>query len=237
MTVASQPEFDEPDMNNPTLVIMAKEPQVGLTKTRLCPPLTPTQATQLYEALLRDSIALASNLEGIDLAIAVTPPESTAYFKRISPPGTLLIPVECVDIGDCLTQVLGNMLEIGYPKVLAFNADGPTLPQEYLQSAVQMLDKYDVVLGPSEDGGYYLVGLKQLYPEIFMGITWSTPLVLAQTLSKIEVLGLQVGQLLSWYDVDTDADLARLQDELVALPNDRLTYTRQFLEDLAASAA
>ena len=223
-------------MTNPILVIIAKKPQVGRTKTRLCPPLTPTQATQLYEALLSDSITLATGLQGIDLAIAVTPPEATTYFRSISPPGTLLIPVECVDIGDCLTQVFRNLLEVESPKVLAFNADGPTLPQEYLQSAVHLLDEHDVVLGPSEDGGYYLLGLKQLYPEIFTGITWSTPQVLAQTLSKIEILGLQVGQLPCWYDVDTDADLIRLQKELAALPNDRLTHTRQFLKDLRASA-
>ena len=224
-------------MSNPILVIMAKKPQVGRTKTRMCPPLTPTEAAHLYEALLRDSIALASNLEGIDLAIAITPPEATIYFKRISPPGTLLIPVECVDIGDCLSQVLGNLLEMGYPKVLAFNADGPTIPPQYIQTAVHQLDNDEVVLGPSEDGGYYLVGIKQLHPQIFSDIAWSTPQVLAQTMDKIEALGLRSGLLPPWYDVDTDSDLARLQDELAALPNDRLIYTRQFLVALTSSGA
>ena len=224
-------------MSNPILVIMAKKPQVGRTKTRMCPPLTPIEAAQLYEALLRDSIALASNLEGIDLAIAITPPDATTYFKRISPPGTLLIPVECVDIGDCLSQVLGNLLEMGYPKVLAFNADGPTIPPQYIQTAVHQLDNDEVVLGPSEDGGYYLVGMKQLHPQIFSDIAWSTPQVLAQTMDKIEALGLRAGLLPPWYDVDTDSDLARLQDELAALPNDRLIYTRQFLVALTSSGA
>jgi rSAM/selenodomain-associated transferase 1 len=203
----------------------------------MCPPLTPTEATRLYEALLKDSIALVSSLEGIDLAIAITPPETTSYFKRIAPPGTLLLPVECIDIGDCLTQALGNLLEMSYPKVLAFNADGPTLPQEHIPTAVQMLDECDVVFGPSEDGGYYLVGLKQLHPELFTNITWSTPQVLSQTMDKIEALGLRAGLLPPWYDVDTDSDLARLQEELTALPNDRLIYTRQFLEKLTASQA
>jgi len=222
-------------MNNPILIIMAKEPKVGRTKTRLCPPLSPVEAARLYEALLRDSIAFASSLEGIDLAIAVTPAESTGYFERISPPGTLLLPIECVDIGDCLTQVLGKCLTLDYPKVLAFNADGPSVPPQYIHSAVHLLDKNDVVLGPSEDGGYYLVGIKQLYPQIFTDIAWSTPQVLAQTMDKIEAHGLRTGLLPTWYDVDNGAGLARLQDELEALPIDRLIHTRQFLEELTIS--
>lgn len=222
---------------NPILVIMAKEPQVGFTKTRLCPPLTLDEAAQLYEALLMDSISLASGLDRIDLAIAVTPPQSVAYFKRISPLDTLLIPVECDDIGDCLTRVLRSLLDMGYPKVLAFNADGPSVPQGYIQTAVRLLDECDVVLGPSEDGGYYLVGLKQLYPEIFLGVTWSTPQVLHQTLTKIKDLGLEAGLLPPWYDVDTAADLERMRSELANLPPEILVHTRRFLANFPAPDA
>ena len=224
-------------MTNPILVIMAKEPRVGLTKTRLCPPLTLDEAAQLYEALLRDSISLVYGLDGIDLAIAVTPPDSIAYFKRISPPDTLLMPVECIDIGDCLTQVLGNLLDMGYPRALAFNADGPSVPQGYIQTAVKKLDACDVVLGPSEDGGYYLVGLKQLHPKIFVGVSWSTPKVLSQTLTKIKELGLEADLLPPWFDVDTAADIERIRSELAKLPPDLLVHTRRFLADFAAPDA
>lgn len=224
-------------MTNQILVIMAKEPRVGLTKTRLCPPLTLDEAARLYEALLRDSISLANGLVGIDLAIAVTPPESIAYFKNISPPDTLLMPVECIDIGDCLTQVLGNLLDMGYPSALAFNADGPSVPQEYIQTAVNKLDACDVVLGPSEDGGYYLVGLKQLHAEIFVGVSWSTPKVLSQTLTKIKVLGLEAELLPPWFDVDNAADIERIRSELAKLPPDLLVHTRRFLTDFAAPDA
>jgi rSAM/selenodomain-associated transferase 1 len=222
-------------MSNPILVIMAKEPQVGYTKTRLCPPLTLDQAAQLYQALLKDSIVLASCLDGIDLAIAVTPPESIDYFKSISPPQTLLVPVDCIDIGDCLAQVLGNLLNLGYPAALAFNADGPSVPSAYIKAAVDLLSDYDVVLGPSEDGGYYLVGLKRLHQDIFMGISWSTPLVLNQTLIKIQELGLEVKLLPPWYDVDTAADLERLRSELAKLPPKDLVHTRRFLTDFAVA--
>jgi len=223
--------------SNPILVIMAKEPLVGLTKTRLCPPLTLDEAARLYEALLRDSISLASSLVGIELAIAVTPPESISYFKGISPPDTLLIPVECIDIGDCLTQVLGNLLDMGHPGVLAFNADGPSVPQGYIQAAVGLLDECDVVLGPSEDGGYYLVGIKQLHPEIFVGVTWSTPKVLYQTLTKIQELGLETELLPPWYDVDTAADIERMRSELAQLPPEILVHTRRCLANFTAPDA
>lgn len=220
-------------MSNPVLIIMAKEPRVGRTKTRLCPPLTPTQAAQLYEALLKDSIAFAASLSGLDLAIAVTPPEATSYFDCITPPGTLLLPVDCTDIGDCLIQVLSSLLASGYPKVLAFNTDGPTLPPDYVHTAVQLLDEHDVVLGPSEDGGYYLVGLKQLHAEIFTDIAWSTSLVLTQTLDKLARLQLKVMMLPPWYDIDTAADLVRLQAELAELTPDKLIHTRRFLAGYA----
>ena len=190
-------------MNETVLVVMAKEPRLGSTKTRLCPPLTPSQATGLYEALLMDTISLAAGLGAVDLAVAVTPPESEIYFKRISPPDSLLVPVSCVNIGDCLVQVLGRLLEMGYQRAIALNSDGPSLPASYIKRAVQLLGDHDLVLGPSEDGGYYLVGLKRLHTQIFSDIEWSTKLVTAQTFAKAQQLGLNVAQLPLWYDIDT----------------------------------
>ncbi len=212
------------------LAIMAKQPIVGQTKTRLCPPLTPTQAAALYEALLRDTVELVAGLDGIQLAIAVTPPEAMDYFRRISPAGAILLPVAGADIGDCLNQVLSRLLADGAPQALACNSDGPTLPSAYLRQAVVLLDDNDVVLGPSEDGGYYLIGLKRPCPELFQGIAWSTGRVLAQTLERAEALGLSVALTPPWYDVDTASDLDRLRDELDALPAEALLHTRQAVE-------
>ncbi len=216
-------------MNSSALIIMAKEPKIGSIKTRLCPPLRPDQAAQLYEALLWDTIAMASAVPGIDLAIAITPPESSEYFKQIAPSETILIPVACADIGECLAYVLGQLLEMDYERVMALNSDGPSLPPEYIQRANQSLGQHDLVLGPAEDGGYYLVGLQQFQPHIFMGIDWSTHKVLAQTLQKAKQHSLSVHLLPPWYDVDTAADIDRLRDELETLPAKALTYTRQFL--------
>jgi len=216
-------------MREAVIIVMAKQPQVGRTKTRLCPPLSWQDAAALYEALLLDTLSLVSALQGIDLAVAITPPESQPYFERIAPAGTLLLPIEGSDIGDCLSQVIKLVLNMGYCKALALNSDGPSLPPEYLQQAVDYLDRYDLVLGPGHDGGYYLVGMRRAASEIFRGIAWSTDKVLSQTLERARALGLQVWLTPEWYDVDTAADLGRLQADVERLPQDRLVFTRRFM--------
>ena len=217
-------------MNSSALIIMAKEPQVGSTKTRLCPPMKLGEAAKFYEALLWDTIEMVAGVQGIDLAIAITPPESAAYFKRIASPDSILIPVACADIGECLAQVLSQLITMGYRQVMALNSDGPTLPPRYIQTAIKELDQHDLVMGPAEDGGYYLVGFRQLYASIFTGIDWSTDQVLAQTLRKAEQLNLSVHLLPPWYDIDTADDIHRLQEELQSLPSEALSHTRQFLD-------
>jgi rSAM/selenodomain-associated transferase 1 len=218
-------------MKQPALVIMAKEPAVGRTKTRLCPPLTPIEAASLYTALLRDTIALGERVENVQLAIAVTPPQASGYFRQITPMGTLILPVACADIGECLSRVQSSLLAAGHPKVIALNSDGPTLPPTYLRQAIVQLDSTDVVLGPSDDGGYYLIGLKQPHPELFDGIAWSTDQVMDQTRARARDLRLVVAELPPWYDVDTADDLARLQAELATLPGGTLPHTRRFFSD------
>ena len=215
-------------MSDPALVIMAKQPIVGRTKTRLSPPLTPAEATALYEALLLDTIELGAGLEGVQLAIAVTPPQAVDTFRHIGPPGIILLPVAGADIGDCLNQVLGQLLGAGHPQAIALNSDGPTLPESYLRQAFDRLNNADVVLGPSEDGGYYLIGLKEARPELFRDIQWSSERVTAQTLARAAAIGLGVALLPPWYDVDTGDDLDRLQGDLATLPARALPHTRRF---------
>lgn len=220
-------------MKKPVLIIIAKEPQIGSTKTRLSPPLKLSEAAELFEALLDDTIDLATSIKGIHLAVAVTPPESVAYFERKTPAGTIFIPVTCVDIGDCLIQVFDGLFRLGYPKMLAFNSDGPSLPGEYLRRAIHLLDGNDVVFGPSEDGGYYLVGLKRLHGEIFREIAWSTSQVMEQSSVKAQKEDLRVALLPEWYDVDTPKDVKRLWKEVRNLPAGRLVHTRRYFEGMS----
>ena len=216
----------------PVIVVMAKQPVVGKTKTRLSPPLEPTEATALYEAMLRDTIDLVARLPGIQLAIAITPPDAVGAFRSISPPGATLLPVCGTDIGDCLHQILGGILVDGHPKAIAIDSDSPTLPAAHLREAVDLLDRTDVVIGPSEDGGYYLIGLKRPQPDLFRDIAWSTKEVTGQTVARAQTLGLSVALLPAWYDVDMAADLDRLRRELATLPEDALPHTRGALRDI-----
>ena len=228
-------------MQDPVVVIMAKQPAVGRTKTRLCPPLAPGEAAALYEAMLWDTIELIAGLEGVQLAVAVTPPEAAnSLFAQKGKRSDILIaqerqrnsaivlPVAGADIGECLDRALSHLLAAGHSRAIALNSDGPTLPAACLRQAIVQLDNADVVLGPSEDGGYCLIGLKQPRPELFRDIEWSTERVTAQTLAIAESLGLSVALLPPWYDVDTGADLDRLERELAALPAQSLPHTRRF---------
>jgi len=221
-------------MKSTAIVIMAKEPHPGSTKTRLVPALTFEQAATLYAALLRDTISLAADCNWADLVIAISPPKSSAYFERIIPQGTRLLPIEGIDIGDCLRQTLGLLLDAGYQKAIALNADGPSLPSEYLSSALSLLDEHDLVFGEGIDGGYYLVGVKKKHPAIFEGISWSTRAVLVQSLQKAVRAGLSVALTPAWYDIDTIADLQRLQAEIATLPPDQLLHTRRFFADFGS---
>jgi len=171
-------------------VIMAQE-QRQADKTRLCPPLSPSDAARLYEALLHDTITLVSRLPGVRLAVAVTPP--VGRLGDPSPPAARRTgaagrrprhrhPASVAPLSSCSPQ--------GCSRVMAINSDGPTLPVAYLERAEALLDRHDVVLGPSEDGGYYLVGLRQSVPGLFQGIAWSTCRVMSQTMDRAGTLGL-----------------------------------------------
>jgi len=220
-------------------VVMAKEPRVESTKTRMSPPLTLEEAAGLYEALLKDTLTLVGSLAGVQMAVAVTPPDGLAYFEDLTPPNTLLLPIEGRDIGHCLSQVFERLFEAGdnrgFDRVLALNSDGPSLPAGYIQQAVQALEGSDLVFGPSEDGGYYLVGMKELHPTLFEGIDWSTERVLAQSLARAQDLELVVRQTPVWYDVDTASDLARLAAEMADIHPTSLAFTRQFLSSFDLS--
>jgi uncharacterized protein len=219
-------------MKETLIIVMAKQPQVGKTKTRLLPALSLREAADLYQALLLDTLSLVANQPWAELAVAITPPGSRPYFESITPPGTLLLPVDGADIGECLAQALDMSLGMGYRKALALNSDGPSLPAQYLEQAALYLEQAELVLGPGEDGGYYLVGMSRLHGAIFKGIAWSTAQVFTQTLDRAAELGLRVALTPVWYDVDTPADLYRLQKELETLPADRLPQSRRWLAAL-----
>ncbi len=194
------------------LIVMAKAPVPGQVKTRLIPALNPEQAAQIAERLLRETAVLVHQVEGIRPVIAVSPPEGMERVKEVLSFPARLIPQPEGDLGIRLTRLFQETFDSGAQAVLVLGADHPNLPQEYLAQAVAELRKRGdrVVFGPTEDGGYYLVGMKRPHPELFAGITWSTSEVLRQTLGKAKTSGVSVKLLPSWYDLDRPEDLARL---------------------------
>lgn len=197
------------------LFIMARQPAPGATKTRLCPPLSPERAAALYACFLADVIdrvrAAVGRVGGLIPGIAFTPPDATAHFAALAP-GFDLAPQVGATLGERLDGVLSGALARGYGQVAAINSDSPSLPVAYLVAAFAALDDpaVDVVLGPCDDGGYYLIGWKRPHPALVRDVTMSVPDTLAQTLVVAGQAGLRVALLPPWYDVDGPADLARL---------------------------
>ena len=200
------------------LFIMARQPTPGTTKTRLCPPLSPEEAAALYACFLADVIgrvrAAAGQLNGLVPGLAFTPPYATAHFAALAP-GFELAPQIGATLGERLDGVLSGALARGYSQVAAINSDSPSLPVAHLMAAFAALDDpaVDVVLGPCDDGGYYLIGWKRPHPPLVREVTMSAPDTLAQTLAVAARDGLRVALLPPWYDVDGPADLARLADD------------------------
>ena len=113
-----------------------------------------------------------------------------------------------------MANVSHELFAKGAVKVVLLDSDTPNLPVDHIREGLSRLNEVDVVLGPCEDGGYYLIGMKAFIPEIFSGIPWSTALVTEFTLKKVHELGLTVSMLPVWYDVDTEKDLRRLMRDL-----------------------
>ena len=211
------------------VAIMAKAPKPGEVKTRLCPPLSPEEAADLYDCFLRDKVEQVRALGSATGVIAFTPDDSRSLFEEIAP-GFRLIAQRGADLGSRLLNSLGALLREGYVGAVAIDSDTPNLPTEYLRQAVDVLSRSatDVVVGPSDDGGYYLIGVRQAWPTLFDAMPWSTPEVLPETLRRAHAAGLRVECLPAWFDVDTAEDLERLIVSLGDRDDEAPLQTRRF---------
>jgi uncharacterized protein len=221
----------------PAVAVMAKAPGMSVVKSRLHGWLTPARATELYRCFLLDRLDAIASLRDIDGVVAFTPAEAETLMRAVSPAPLRLVAQRGADLGERLGNLLTELLDRGHAGAIAVDSDSPTLPMAYVSEAAQVLRHrtHDVVLGPCEDGGYYLIGLRSPRPELFQGIAWSTDVVLSTTLAKARALDLDVYLLPTWFDVDTEADLARLHAEL--RPGDPgLPRTSAFVRQLYHSA-
>jgi rSAM/selenodomain-associated transferase 1 len=211
------------------LIVAAKRPASGHTKTRLTPPLSPVQAADLYDCFLKDTIELVRGLENVQLAIAYLPASETPYFARLAPDFELL-PQRGADLGERLDHALTHYLERGYRRAAVMNSDSPTLPRDHLIACFEALNgETDVAIGPCTDGGYYLLGTRKPIPRLTREARMSTPRVTADTLALAAEEGLRVRPLPGWYDVDDARTLTRLVAELANRPK-AAPHTRRFLE-------
>jgi rSAM/selenodomain-associated transferase 1 len=218
-------------LNDNALIVVAKEPMSGSTKTRLCPPLSLERAAELYHCMLLDTVALMERVEGVDLTLAYAPDSAHAFFRELVGPRFRLVPQRGASLGERLSNALAEHFQMGYKRAVIMNSDGPTLPVACLAEAVSGLARADVTLGIGHDGGYYLIGMRQLHRGLFVGIEWSTERVIPQTLAACQSLGLSVHQLPEWYDIDVGADLERARRDLAKDPT-AAPHTWRFLQTL-----
>jgi rSAM/selenodomain-associated transferase 1 len=218
-----------PEQPTCAIAVMAKAPVPGQSKTRLCPPLRHDHAAWLSEGFLRDmfaNIAAAAARAPIAGYAAYAPPGTEDAIQALLPPGMGMVladgsprmPPQVQGFGRSLLHAARTLFDLGHPAVCLLNSDSPTLPAACLARAAQVLmpDGDRVVLGPAEDGGYYLLGMRQAHAALFSDIAWSTGTVAQQTRRRASELGLDVVELPVWYDVDDAASLLRLMLEIGA---------------------
>src|SRR5262245_1772497 len=244
------------------LAVMTKAPQAGRVKTRLVPPLTPEEAAELNKCFLRDTaaaISIACSRRSVTDAgnryepgashseaataqccgVAVyTPVGAESAYYDILPASFSLLPQRGDKFGERLYLAVEDLFKCGFDSACLIDSDSPTVPGGNFAEAVELLSTNQdrVALGPSDDGGYYLIGVKKPHGRLFEQIDWSTERVLKQTIQRATEMGLEVKLLPRGYDVDDGASLRRLCDELLG-KNARVGVapnTRKFLVSIAA---
>jgi rSAM/selenodomain-associated transferase 1 len=210
-----------------TLVIMAKAPKPGVVKTRLAHSLPLEAVVELYRCLLDDTIALARSLGDVDVAIMCPASDAEDLSRAVG--NSIPVVAQSGDgLAAGLTSVFAHFAATGRRRIIAFNSDSPHLPASILKSAFQVLGESDVVVGPTHDGGYYLVGATASHPGLFAGDGLGTTSAYEALLGRVRAMGLSVSLTDPFYDIDVAEDLSRLAGELQRAPA-RAPRTAQWL--------
>jgi uncharacterized protein len=199
--------------NRRALIIFAKNPLPGAVKTRLSPPLTPAEAASLYSCMILDSVAMASSLRNIiPFIFFQDDPGAADYFKTLAPE-IISTPQKGEDLGDRMKNAFDEIFCRGFAEIAIIGTDSPDLPPGHILEAFALLEHehIDVVFGPAEDGGYYLLALKNVWGELFSGLPWSSSGLLETSVARAKNNCLGVSFLPGWYDIDTAADLQRTE--------------------------
>ena len=189
------------------LIVFAKNPVPGAVKTRLQTRYTPTQAAGIYRAFILDTLENARQAPADRYLIAYAPSDAESDIGHLAGPSWDLLPQAETDLGGRMFEAARQSFQQGANRTVIIGTDIPSLPADHIRQAFDLLTEKDIVLGPSTDGGYYLIGLSRPHRSVFQSIDWSTERVFAQTLGRVEAAGLSLGLVPPWYDVDTPEEL------------------------------
>ena len=217
------------------LVIMAKAPRPGTVKTRLTPNLSPTDVISFYCCLLDDTLTLARSLGDVEVAI-MCPESDVSELTQLAGENANVVAQKGEGLAAGLTSVFAHFARDGHRRTIAFNSDSPHLPRSVLEDAFETLISHDVVVGPTHDGGYYLVGAKPGHPTLFAHDGMGTTSALERLLSRARALELTVGFADPFWDIDVADDLDRLAPELRQAPA-RAPRTARWLKEWELAAA
>ncbi|MCB0280403.1 MAG: TIGR04282 family arsenosugar biosynthesis glycosyltransferase [Calditrichaeota bacterium] len=196
-------------MSKTALVVFVKEPIAGKVKTRLIPPLTKQEAADLYSLFIQDSFQRYKQLiHLVDIHYFFAPENGCTQLQSLLPEQRSWHPQTGNNLGERMHNAFIEMLNT-YRSVLIIGSDHPNLPITYIRKAITVLEYVDISIGPSNDGGYYCIGLKRANRNLFEGINWSTKEVYPETTKRIATEKLEPFILPDWYDIDDSDDLKR----------------------------
>ena len=202
---------------NRTLVVMAKAPRPGMVKTRLAQSIPVEAVTDLYLCLLDDTMSLVHSLGDVKVAIMCPSPD-VEELRQLAGIATAVVAQQGEGLAAGLTSVFAHFAANGQ-RVIAFNSDSPHLSPSVLDDAFEILTAHDVVVGPTYDGGYYLVGAKAAHPALFLGDEMGTSSALDTLLARARGQQLSIGFTEPFYDIDVEGDLTQLAAELRIAPS------------------
>ncbi|MEE8185498.1 MAG: TIGR04282 family arsenosugar biosynthesis glycosyltransferase [Thermodesulfobacteriota bacterium] len=206
-------------MKENAIVVMLKVPKPGKVKTRLVPPLDMEEAAGLYRCFIEDTISRVQHLSllhaphhNIRLFAAYTPQKQKDIISSILPSSVDLMPQRGCGLGERLFGVFEKLFTKNYKRVVVIGSDSPDIPLDYIRRAFELLTMKEggLVIGPSEDGGYYLIAMDRPWRKPFDGIPWGTCNVLEETIKRCKGRGIEVSLLPPWRDIDTIEDITRL---------------------------
>lgn len=213
------------------LIVFAKHPEPGRVKTRLTPTLDPEEAARLYRAFLLDALEQYTALTA-DIRLYLGAAERTAELRG-GPSGVERFVQRGATLGERMKQAFKETFAAGYQRAVIIGTDHPTLPTAFVEQAFDAVaSPASVSIGPSTDGGYYLLGMSTFYPVLFDGMEYSHADVFEDTLARAEEISADLTVLPLWYDVDDPDDLQRLVEDLSDSPN-QAPRTRAMLRELA----